>query len=396
MPGQGAPRIDPSLTPPPGAWDPEWRVLVAFYNATGGPDWRNNENWLTDEPLDSWYGVSTNFGRVTILSLPGNGLTGELPPELGGLSDLRELYLDVNQLTGEIPPELANLSNLTSLSLSRNQLTGEVPPELINLQSLQLLDVGRNQLTGCDPRERESLRFDGLPPCDPLLAAQTPTPHQHWDQLASPAPDHTLRPEASPAATRRDLGQPPRRCRFPPPGRLPQRCRQCLQCPHVPRRPPRRLAEQRQPRLLLPPSGRRRNRRQRRRRVPATTTPPPELIPGNAEPVAAALETLAGNVKWIAYRDLQTNTWSVYDPNGSFTPDQLGYGPALTPSASSIRTLTHLIPHEQYIVSVSSSVDFRGINLPAGIILVPWPEATGEFPLLPLPHRHPGLVRRRR
>ena len=35
-----------------------------------------------------------------------------------------------NRLTGEIPPELGGLSNLTELSLRDNQLTGEIPPEL--------------------------------------------------------------------------------------------------------------------------------------------------------------------------------------------------------------------------------------------------------------------------
>ena len=45
-------------------------------------------------------------------------MTGEIPPELGGLSNLTELWLDNNQLTGEIPPELGGLSNLTLLWLS--------------------------------------------------------------------------------------------------------------------------------------------------------------------------------------------------------------------------------------------------------------------------------------
>ena len=40
------------------------------------------------------------------------------------------LYLYDNQLTGEIPPELGRLSNLTGLFLHGNQLTGEIPPEL--------------------------------------------------------------------------------------------------------------------------------------------------------------------------------------------------------------------------------------------------------------------------
>ena len=199
-PGQDEPRIDPSLTPPPGAWEPEWRILVAFYNATGGPGWRNDENWLTDEPLDTWHGVSTNFGRVTVLSLPANGLTGVLPSELGGLSDLKELYLDVNQLTGEIPAELGNITNLTSLGLSRNQLTGEVPRELINLDSLELLDVRHNQLTGCVPGGRESFHFEGLPPCDPLLATQTPTPLASGP-TASPPPTPSQETVATPPPT---------------------------------------------------------------------------------------------------------------------------------------------------------------------------------------------------
>ena len=45
-------------------------------------------------------------------------MTGEIPPELGGLANLTGLWLwSGNQLTGEIPPELGGLSNLTTVSL---------------------------------------------------------------------------------------------------------------------------------------------------------------------------------------------------------------------------------------------------------------------------------------
>ena len=195
-PGLVEPRIDPSLTPPPGSWESERRILVAFYNATGGPDWTTNRNWLTDEPLYTWHGVSTNLGRVTILSLVGNGLTGELPPELGGLTELRELYLDVNQLTGEIPRELANLTSLQFLGLSRNQLTGEVPRELINLESLEVMELAYNQLTGCNAEQREGVYIEGLPHCDPLRATQTPTPPAIGPTAAPP-----LTPGQGPAAS---------------------------------------------------------------------------------------------------------------------------------------------------------------------------------------------------
>ena len=50
----------------------ERAALVALYNATDGPNWVNNENWLTDAPLGEWYGVDTdNAGRVVGLNLGG-------------------------------------------------------------------------------------------------------------------------------------------------------------------------------------------------------------------------------------------------------------------------------------------------------------------------------------
>ena len=158
-------------------------ALVAFYNATGGANWTFNTNWLSNEPLSEWRGVTTNDdGRVTELDLRNNQLTGEIPEELAQLPQLRELALWGNQLTGTIPPEVAPaqdravlrvfynatgganwadntawLSNaplsawhgvitdangrVTNLSLSANGLTGTIPPELENLDQLQVFDI---------------------------------------------------------------------------------------------------------------------------------------------------------------------------------------------------------------------------------------------------------------
>ena len=38
-------------------------ALVALYNATDGDNWTNNTNWLSDEPLGQWYGVTTDENR---------------------------------------------------------------------------------------------------------------------------------------------------------------------------------------------------------------------------------------------------------------------------------------------------------------------------------------------
>ena len=98
------------------------QALVAFYNATDGANWENNENWLSDEPLDAWYGVTVSRGRVTELVLDKNQLTGPIPAELGDLTSLSRLSLRENQLTGPIPAELGDLSSL-SRAVSERQPT---------------------------------------------------------------------------------------------------------------------------------------------------------------------------------------------------------------------------------------------------------------------------------
>ena len=80
-------------------------------------------------------------------------MTGEIPAELGNLSNLHWLSLYNNQLTGAIPIELGDLSNLQILYLNRNQLTGAIPPELGGLANLYELYLADNQLTGAIPPE---------------------------------------------------------------------------------------------------------------------------------------------------------------------------------------------------------------------------------------------------
>ena len=131
----------------------EKAALVALYNATGGANWTNRTNWLTNVPVGQWHGVITDAkGRVTDLDLPHNGLTGEIPAELGILPRLQWLNLSWNELTGEIPAELGSLTNLRDLFLWGNELTGEIPAELGNLPKLQWLNLSENELTGEIPR----------------------------------------------------------------------------------------------------------------------------------------------------------------------------------------------------------------------------------------------------
>ena len=124
-------------------------VLISLYNATDGPNWENNTNWLTNSLLDEWHGVVTGpNGRVIELKLEANRLSGEIPAEIGNLSELTTLTLWENTLSGEIPPELGNLSKLHALFLDANQLTGEIPEEIGQLQGLNEFWLSGNQING--------------------------------------------------------------------------------------------------------------------------------------------------------------------------------------------------------------------------------------------------------
>ena len=123
-------------------------ALVALFHATGGEHWHYNENWLSDAPIGEWIGVFTKEGRVSQLHIRRNGLSGEIPAELGNLIKLKALQLDHNKLSGEIPAELGNLFHLEELDLSHNELSGEIPPELGDLVNLRWLELNGNELSG--------------------------------------------------------------------------------------------------------------------------------------------------------------------------------------------------------------------------------------------------------
>ena len=104
---------------------------------------------ICDEEIEVYlWGECYNIEETIVLNLSGSGLTGEIPPEIGNLTNLTYLNLFTNQLTGEIPSEIGNLTNLNYLNLSSNQLTGEIPEEICN-QGVSSLFLSNNYL--CPP-----------------------------------------------------------------------------------------------------------------------------------------------------------------------------------------------------------------------------------------------------
>jgi len=139
-------------TPPNSCIENDSLALVALYNATDGSNWTNA--WNLSQPIDTWTGVTLNTGGcVEQLNLYNRGLAGNIPPEIGSLSELENLRLYNNQLNGNIPPEIGNLSNLLYLYLNGNQLTGSIPSEIESLDRLAILSLYDNQLSGNIPLE---------------------------------------------------------------------------------------------------------------------------------------------------------------------------------------------------------------------------------------------------
>ena len=148
-------------------------ILEIFFEATGGENWTDNTNWLSDEDLSEWYGVSAYQGRVDYLQLRENNLVGQIPPELGGLVELFVLSLGSNNLSGPIPPELSKFKLLRELYLDRNhEISGRLPPELGYTRGLQYLSIDQTSLSGPVPRTFANLElvrfyFDGDGVCIP-------------------------------------------------------------------------------------------------------------------------------------------------------------------------------------------------------------------------------------
>ena len=160
-------------------------ALMAIYDAMGGSEWPDHQNWGSDQPLSAWAGVSVNAaGRVVALNLRGvtgqfpvgdpivakaaprygiNSLTelehlevqgwneqgeaaGRLPAEIGELQKLESVVLNGLSVGGAVPESWGGLANLTTLVITGTQITS-LPASIGGLGNLHTLNVANNRLT---------------------------------------------------------------------------------------------------------------------------------------------------------------------------------------------------------------------------------------------------------
>jgi len=113
-----------------------------------GP-WTNSDRWMMSGANGGcdWYGVICNrFGQVEKISLPNNGLTGNIPPELALLKDTL-LYLDlfnndVHNVGSNGNSFLGEMTNMQYLYLGQTFFEHDgIPSELSQLSNLVELDI---------------------------------------------------------------------------------------------------------------------------------------------------------------------------------------------------------------------------------------------------------------
>jgi hypothetical protein len=91
-------------------------------------------------------------------TVSSNLLDGDLPAQIGTMSNLKYFFASANDFTpGVIPDFLASLAKLEELGLKSTNRLGEIPAFLGDLNELIFLDLDDNMLSGSLPFELDQL-----------------------------------------------------------------------------------------------------------------------------------------------------------------------------------------------------------------------------------------------
>lgn len=152
-------------------------ILMEFFLAMHGKKWKRSDNWGTNQPISTWYGVKVqrsstvttiainqeeridiSHEHIVEISLPENNLKGVLPDNLKHFTRLRVLDLRFNQISGFIPATINECSSLTKLQLQSNKLSGLIPESFGDLKHLRILDLRNNLFHGDVPKSLDKLK----------------------------------------------------------------------------------------------------------------------------------------------------------------------------------------------------------------------------------------------
>jgi hypothetical protein len=101
-------------------------LMALLYFSTAGENWDNSVGFLLASSVCSWNGaivcnptVVESHPMVVEIYFSENSLRGQLPTELGLLSNLQVFFLSENQLSGLIPREFGRLTKLEDFCICK-------------------------------------------------------------------------------------------------------------------------------------------------------------------------------------------------------------------------------------------------------------------------------------
>jgi len=155
-----------------------YALLTVWFSSPSA--WTIEEGWLQDEDECDWYGVTCDpvddddategqnavtalelnannlqllpadismLGRMTVLSMSGNSISGLLPYTVQGMTALEVLDVSNNRMSDDLSNyDWSNLTNLKTLRIGGNNFTGQLHESLWTLTQLEELRANNNNL----------------------------------------------------------------------------------------------------------------------------------------------------------------------------------------------------------------------------------------------------------
>ena len=134
-----------------------YALSTLWFQSPEEPSFTNSHTSTWTNPLIDecdWLGVECNTnGAIVRLNLEESNVRGQLPADLGLLTELTTIRMWENAIQGTLPSALRRLTNLRELRLWDNRLTGTIPPWIGELTALRLLELDINAFEGTIPSE---------------------------------------------------------------------------------------------------------------------------------------------------------------------------------------------------------------------------------------------------
>ena len=120
-------------------------ILVKIFETMNGPNWKGSQsdNWLSEKPIGEWGGVTVNdSGRVVSLRIQGDSVRGLIPAEIGGLTELEQLYIYSRSydVANVLPAEIGELTKLKIVAFTAYSNSNDDRPVLPDLSTLSELE----------------------------------------------------------------------------------------------------------------------------------------------------------------------------------------------------------------------------------------------------------------